>query len=554
MLRFFAFLCAAQLAVACPALAEPMKAPSLGAAINLSQGVQPGLVEQARALGLLHLRDGMNWGRVERAEGVYSFEGPRTRFPDTIGQTGSAVTIVTNWGNPIYDNGDTPYSPHALRALSDYVAALTGRFPAIDGIEVGNEFNGVNFVRGPLRKMTSTERARAYVPMLRAASKGAKAARPDLRVLGGATHSLPGGYLWQIMDDGGADYMDALAVHPYTTLAEQFVRQMAVLRRHPVLAQLPVEVTEFGTPGAGRAPAHMLRNYCQFALGGVTRAIWFPGNLRGEKMAPLFTPKGLVTPAGRAFQLISGRMAERSVMDASDDAFTYGCQFGNDVMVLWGAPRAVKLADGVVALDATGARIAAPAILDPVAPVVLISDQSPISEAVMLGPQVLVADSFYQFAYPEEDETLVKGDGFERFARKGQKTIPLRTLPGQERSGVPWFPYRGHPDHRDIRLTADSLLPGGDKDIVHRYTSPSAQILHLRARFAPGERSEDGVKVVVYVGGTERLVAEATAEVPLEIDLPDLALTSGDVIEIAVSDNGTPKGDVTEYRISLSHK
>ena len=552
MFRRLPLLLAALFGFAGYGAAETLTAPTLGAATNLSQGVQPALVDLTRAVGLTQLRDGMNWGRVETAKGRYTFATPRTRFPDVIAQAGSTVTIVTNWGNPLYDSGDTPHSAEALEALAGYTAALVDRFPAIDGIEVGNEFNGVNFVRGPLKDMTPLQRARAYVPMLRAGFNGVKETKPDLRVLGGATHSLPGGYLWEIMDHGGADYMDALAVHPYTTPAEQFVRQMNVLRRHPALARLPVEITEFGTPGAMRAPGHMLRNYCQFALGDVARAVWFPGNLRGEKMAPLFTPAGQITPAGLTFRLISERMAGRDVSDASDDDFTYGCQFGEDVAVLWGAPRRLTLTEDVTALDATGQASAAPAMLDPVTPVVLVSQGGAVKDGVTLGPQKLEADSFHQFAYPQGNELQAQGDSFARFARKAGQIIPLMTLPGQERSGVPWFPYRGHPDHRDIRLTADSLLPGADKDIVHRYTAPSEKTLHLRADFTAGGRSADGILVTVTLRGEVLFSGAGGAQEKISIDLPDLQFQTGDMLEVSVNDNGTPKGDVSKYRISLA--
>jgi len=274
--------------------------------------------------------------------------------------------------------------------------------------------------------------------------------------------------------------------------------------------------------------------------------------LRGEKMAPLFTPAGQITPAGLTFRLISERMAGRDVSDVNDDDFTYGCQFGEDVAVLWGAQRKLTLSGDITALDTTGQAIAAPAMLDPVTPVVLVSQGGAVKDGVTLGSQKLEADSFHQFAYPQEDELQAQGDSFARFARKAGQTIPLMTLPGQERSGVPWFPYRGHPDHRDIRLTADSLLPGADKDIVHRYTAKSEKTLHLRADFTAGGRSEDGILVTVTLRDEVLFSGAGGAQEKISIDLPDLQFQTGDMLEISVNDNGSPKGDVSKYRISLA--
>lgn len=541
---------AALILTLCPAQAEPI-GPLLGAATNFSHGSQPHTLSFTRQMGITHLRDGMNWSRAETRPRQYDFAEQRLAYPDYLTWGQDDLTVVVNWGNPLYDQGNTPQSPDALAAVQAYTQALVERFPVIGTIEVGNELNGVNFVRGPMKQMTPTDRALAYVPMLQAVSKGARAGREEIRVLGGATHSLPGGWLWTIMDAGGAQWMDAVAIHPYTTPAEQFVRQMAVLRRHPDLASMEFEVTEFGTQDAGKAASHLLRNYCQFALAGVQKATWFPANLRGEATLPLFTPKGRKTTAGFAYQLVAQRMEGRPVKDVSDDDFTYGCQFGEDTWVLWGAPRPITVAQDAIVLDATGSQIPAPTTLRPETPIVIVAPNGASVPPVILGPQPFLADSYYQFAYPQEDELKALGDGFERFARKGERTIALRSLPGQERPGVPWVPWRGNSRHKGLRLTAETLLPDRGKDIVHRYTAPQAETVTLSAQFRPSPRSKDGVVVTLFLNGSPFLQETATGQSPLDIQRSDLTLAKGDLLEIVVGAGQTSKGDLTRYRIRL---
>ncbi|MGR3378849.1 glycosyl hydrolase [Salipiger abyssi] len=536
------------------ATAEPV-GPALGAASNLSQGRAKNDIGLARALGVTDFRDGMAWARAEKRPGQYRFDEARTRFPEEIAQAGAHVSVVLNWGNPIFDGGNTPTSPEAVAAFGAFAAELITRFPVIDSLEIGNEFNGVNFVRGPIKQMTPLERARAYVPLLESAAKAARAARPDIRISGGATHSLPVAYLWEILDAGGAAYMDALAIHPYTTPAEQFTRQIAVLRRHPEAAGLPIEITEFAHADPARAAGHFLRNYCQFALGGVSRAVWYPMNLRGEKHVPLYTPLGRITPAGRAFRLIAEHMEGQPVADAApDDPFAYGCRFGDSVLVLWGAPREVVPDEGVTVLDAEGNTVTGPLGLSETEPLVFVAAQGGIDNRVTMGKSALIADSYHQFAYPEGDEALAKGDGFARFARRGNRDISLHTLPGQEARGTPWFPYRGNPDFGPIRLTAEMLLPGGrgdsPVDIVHRYTAPEDQTVSLSARFAVTDRSDDGIAVTITKNGAP--LFENIGKTPIEADLVDLALSAGDHLDIAVGPNGNRKGDLTEYRIRLT--
>ncbi|MBY6005216.1 glycoside hydrolase family protein [Salipiger bermudensis] len=555
-MRFPHALSAASLAacITCLAgagLAEPV-GPRLSAASNFSQGRQPGVIDLAVSLGVEDFRDGMNWSRAEKSPAVYGFDGPRLSFPEAIGAKGAEVTVVLNWGNPLYDNGNTPHTPEGIAAMGAFAAQVLETYPGIESIEVGNEFNGVNFVKGPLRDMTPGERARAYVPILASVAEAARAVRPDVRISGGATHSMAAGYLWEVLDAGGAEWLDSLAIHPYTTPAEQFVRQAAVLRRHPDATDLPIEVTEFGEPDPGRAASHFLRNYCQFALGGVTRAAWYPLNVRNDDMVPLFTKEGRITPAGRAFRQIAARMEGRPVSDAAPDTFGYGCQFGEDVLVLWGAPREVQLGPDVAVFDAEGAEVDAGTALSEAEPLVLVAPD--IASKVTLGETRLVADSFHQFAYPEADEPRAEGDGFERFARRGTRALPLVTLPGQQAPSTPWFPYRGVENIPLVRLTAETLVPGmrgGEPiEIVHRYVAAEAGRVDLTGSLSVNRRSEDGVSLRVTRG--EEVLYEASGTDPVELELAGLELAAGEAIELAVGPNGSPKGDVTSYRFTVS--
>lgn len=528
--------------------------PELGAASNFSQGRQSGMLKYSSEVGVHSFRDGMSWERAEPDPGHYDFSHKRTGYPVILGAIGGRVSVVLNWGNPHYDNGDTPHSPEALRAFGAFAGALVERFPQIDSLEVGNEFNGVNFVSGPLRDLTPLDRARAYVPMLKAASRAARAERADIRILGGATHSLPAGYLWALLDAGAGEWLDSLAVHPYTTPAEQFVRQVAVLRRHPVAASLPLEVTEFGSPDPEAAAGHLLRNYCQFALGGVTRAVWYPLNTRGDGMVPLFAPDGEITSAGEAFRLVATYMEGRPVADAAPDAFGYGCRFGEDVLVLWGAPRDIQVPPDVLALDARGRPAASPLKLSETEPLVLIAPNGEsLDGRVNIGDSGLIADSFHEFSYPENDEFRARGDGFERFARRGEQEFPLRAMPGQQARGTPWVPYRGNENFRSIRLTAQGILPGGRPgapvEIVHRYVASSSGTVLLKADFRPGERSEDGISVGVTIDGVP--VFHDVGKGRIAIAALPLELSRGSRLEIVVGPNGTSNGDLTDYTIRL---
>jgi len=71
-------------------------------------------------------------------------------------------------------------------------------------------------------------------------------------------------------------------------------------------------------------------------------------------------------------------------------------------------------------------------------------------------------------------------------------------MPGQQHRAVPWTPYLGRSDMRDLRLTAETMLPavkGGDGAIVHRFRADRDSALRLVATFAVSNKSTDGISV-----------------------------------------------------------
>ena len=119
----------------------------------------------------------------------------------------------------------------------------------------------------------------------------------------------------------------------------------------------------------------------------MSRAIWYPLNPRNDEMTPLYFEDGQITPAGKAFRFIRDRMEGRSVVDAAPDPFTYGCEFGPDVLVLWGEERTIDVAEGVTAFLADGTNVVAPGRLSPERALVFIAAEGQeIAPLVTLGP------------------------------------------------------------------------------------------------------------------------------------------------------------------------
>ena len=512
-------------------------------------------MDQALDSGITDFRDAIYWDRVEQPDGTWVFDTPQTAYPDVLVANGARMSLTVNNGHPAYDDGATPTSDAAVAAFGAHAAATVARFPAIDAVEVGNEFNGPNFVTGPLRDAGLAARADAYAALLAAVADQVRATRPDVRIIGGGVHSIPTGYLQLLVDRGAADHMEALALHPYSTPVEHYARQIAVLRQIPAFARIPIEITEAGTQDSAAAPGMLVRSHCQYALAGVSRIAWYALNERGDEYAPLITRAGDRTPTWAAFDFAQRELAGKAVADVAPDPFTYACLYDGRKLVIWGMARQLDvLAPDITVHDATGAvQSGTTFTLSETEPLILIAPRAlSLGDDISLAPQMVLADSYHGFTYPDGADTQAPG-GFLRTVREGGADTPLQTMPGQARDDRPWTPWLGIPANGDIRLLPTSLLPAGNTaypvSVVHSFTAPEAMSVDVSATFTPADRSADGIDVTMHVADQD--VWSGSGEGPIRLEQAGIALQAGQTLSVAVGPGATAAGDVTDYRITL---
>lgn len=485
------------LALTGAALAQP-KGPILGAAGDLGQTFARPVVRADVPV----LRDEIFWANVER-DGAFVFDTPRATYPDLLR---AGFLFLATAPHPDHDGGTTPHSAEGVAAFASYVAAVLQRFPQVRQLEVGNEMNSASFASGPGWDGPLAQRADSYVRLLKATATEARRVRPGIRVLGGAAHSIPIAWLKALFDRGAARWMDALVLHPYGIAPEDLGPEVDRLHQEvPASAALPLAITEFGWEKAGTAPAYLVKSYCVQALAGAELSVWYPLNPRGDGMAPLQDAAGRPTAAGRSFAFLRGLQGV-AVRPFRPDPFTWGCRF-NDLLILWGAPRAVALTAGSVALDLAG---------EP-APLGHLSREEPliVRGEVRLGPQEVLADSRDQF-----------WDGpFQWLIRQNGVDSPMTPGLGQDREGVPWTPYLQTAIDGVARAgpgwVQPSAPPAGPIAIVTRYVAPRAMRV--------------------------RLVVTATAwEAPMRLRVTrngqpaadEVALAQGDVLDVETGGGG----------------
>jgi len=534
--------------------ASAQEGPVLGAATNFEQGDFPEKMANSLLLPVKDFRDAMRWREVEQDDGTYVFDNPRTIYPRRLAEIGAVMSLTIDGTHAKYDGGNTPVTPEGRAAFARFAARVVQEFPNVHSLEVGNEFNSSSFTKGPGWEGDIRERARNYAALMQATALEVRAARPEVKILGGAAHSIPIPWFEEIFAAGGGAYMDAMVLHPYTTPPEILRRQIALLRRIPGAETMPIEITEWGTTDVAGAPSYLLKGYCQFALSGVTRFIWYPLGDRGDGLAPLLEGDAL-SAAGWAYRLAYENFQGKKVHDLGVDPFTYGCGFGDRSMVLWGAPRDVFVADGVRALAPDGSALPPEGLrLDRDRPVVLLADR-PIALGmdVTLGPQAVIADSYDQFSYPDDPSA----GPFTYYSTLSTRLEPYETRPGQERDGVPWSPYLASPMSWQLRADAEWViprrLPGGidtiPASVVLRYHADRGGPALLRIEIAPGADSTDGVILTVRAQGEPLFERTVTAAEVLE---QPVTLVEGGDIDVLIAPGESDDGDFTRLRVRLT--
>lgn len=535
--------------------ADPVMAPVLGAATNYGQSWFPETFLASQSLPVGDYRDEIFWKLVDQADGSFRYDMGRTRYPEHLAQFGLGLSIMINNGHPAYDNGNTPYSSEAVNAFARFAAEIATKYPDIHSVEVGNEMNSKTFATGPGWDGDLRSRAKSYAALLKATAQKVRQANPSVRILGGAAHSIPLAWFQVLFEQGAAADMDAIVIHPYTVPAEQMRQQIALLKQLPGAGDLPVEVTEFGHKDATIAPAHLLKNYCQMALSGVSRVIWYPLDPRGDGLEPLMDKDGVPTPVGQSYQLITQEFLGKTVTDAAPDPFTYACLFDDNALIIWGEPRRVTLAHpDLRAVDVTGAQLGPDDLrVSRDAPLIILSDGASIAvgKTLTLSPQTVIADSVDQFVFPG----LADHDPFERFVLQGGREFALETRPGQERKSVPWTPYLGSDRDGTVRAGADWVLPAawdsGPIEVAYRYRVTAPIPTKSRIEITPSSKSIDGVVLTVLLNDEPLDQIVVTEAAKITIQHPHLK--SGDVLEYVVGPGKTARGDFSRIRITLKN-
>jgi polysaccharide biosynthesis protein PslG len=300
-------------------------------------------LDAAAEAGIKWVRCGFAWTDLERKKGVWDFS--RT---DLLIQKASArgIKILALLGAcPTWANGGHHYfyPPTDMAAWRNYVATVCGRYRGrIPAWEIWNEENIADFWKPKADP-------KRYVQLLGCASAEIRKADPEARVIFGGVAGLGKKYLNDCLAAGAANYVDAIAYHPYSSdiwgffnpletrpnedVCRRVLQDMRSMISRYTSRRLEIWLTELGWNTCGwwgtvdekTQAAYMLRTLVNYASQGVDKVfyyslydefpwIWWPDHYGLVKNN--FTPKlafyyyqalekilGEATPAGAAVVL-----------------------------------------------------------------------------------------------------------------------------------------------------------------------------------------------------------------------------------------------------------
>ena len=207
-------------------------------------------ISNMKNCGYSVFRSTIDWRYAEVEKGVYSLQRFSPERIDKIKESGIQALVVLSGSNRLYGENNFPTTDKEIEGFANFCGYVVGQLKGkVKYYEMFNEPNSLYNISGE-----------SYVKLIKAVYPKIKAADPDAVVLGVSqagiwwTNGCEANFMKQVFGAGGADYMDAVSVHPYPDLSKKAADE------HPVSysavidciidamcgANLPIWITETG--------------------------------------------------------------------------------------------------------------------------------------------------------------------------------------------------------------------------------------------------------------------------------------------------------------------
>jgi Glycosyl hydrolase catalytic core len=557
--------------IAPPPDVTPDETP-FGVMTHFAQGWDRDVIPLIAKAGLRHIRDEQYWNKVEPAPGRFEFQQAYQAYMAEAVSHGIEPLIILSFANDHYDDGLTPYTDAGREGYARYGKKILDQYgDDIRALEIWNEYNG-SFAKGP----AANDRPLHYTKMLEEAYRQIKAARPDVKVLGGAAVRIPLPYFEEVFRLGGLDHMDGVVVHPYRGKPEGAERELAALKelieQYSGGVKKPIWVTEFGrhdsAPGGRQRTASYLVRLATLMLSeNVERMYWYlmrdyrTSSNNFESMGlvrDLDSPFGRYAPApayaayaNLIRQLSGAQYVRREATDPRTHVHVFE-RDGREILVNWSTEPTAEVSfqtlSPLTVVDIVGHELT---IRPTGGAVRLMLSETPV---FVRGPVLEVREHAREsiLAWSEQDFADAQGEGgwgYGYFDGDGEGSgdgsgavgpytdDDFEVLAPVESA---WERQWGERGLGPIAISASDAHPSaaGDRPIwaVRRWTSDVAGTVQVAGMI--GSRAQgDGTRALILVDGVEVFAAEVggpDGKRALDYALP-LVVEQGSLVDFAVT-------------------
>jgi hypothetical protein len=207
-----------------------------------------GEMEMLADAGATVIRTDFSWGWQEREQGVYDFSG-HDRLTSSMEKQNIRPMYVLSYGNKLYDQGFSPYTPEGRAAFVRWVSAAVAHFKGRRILwEMYNEPNLKRF-------WTPKPDPEKFAQLALEVGQAVKTVAPNEIYVGPATAGIDFSFLESCFKAGLLKYWDAVTVHPYrpampeTVLADYARLRYLIDQYAPPGKHIPIISGEWGYSG-----------------------------------------------------------------------------------------------------------------------------------------------------------------------------------------------------------------------------------------------------------------------------------------------------------------
>ncbi|HOX40116.1 MAG TPA: cellulase family glycosylhydrolase [Candidatus Brocadiia bacterium] len=259
-----------------PALANMPVPGGLGVNIHFYKGNDRDL-RMLAASGIGIVRMDWSWGGMEHEPGKYDFS-ERDALVADMEKVGARILFIIDYGNKLYDEGQSPRSDECRKAYANMCRAMAARYKGKAIIwELWNEPN-IGF-------WTPKPDVEDYMKWVKAVVPAIREGDPGACIIGPASSCFPWDFFDGCISRGYLDLIDGFSVHPYrghppeTTLADYERLRRLIDRSAPAGKDIPIISGEWGYNCTDIAPdlqgKYLPRQWLTNLSAGIPISIWY---------------------------------------------------------------------------------------------------------------------------------------------------------------------------------------------------------------------------------------------------------------------------------------